>query len=150
MNRLRTNFVIAIIHALVMLILGVVLIAAVAAVEMDVNTELKQASNIDHWGIFILVSGILAILFAAFSIYDAFTLSTLETGKKTPFVAEMIYILGVGKETPRPEVIGKEVVEVTSLRSLESLRSIFGLGHDDSKHWTFAGRKATPLNEPAS
>ena len=150
MNRLSAFFVLAIIQAVLMLVLGVVLIAAFAAVEMDVESELKQAANFDRWGIFILVSGILALLFAAFSVYDAITYSTLKTGKKVPIVAEMIYILGVGKETPRPEVIGEELAEVMSLRSMESMRSIFGLGHDDSKHWTFAGRKATPLKEPAS
>jgi len=148
MNRLTANYVIIIIAAVVMLALGLVLIATYIAVSMDVETELKQAANFDRWGIFILCMGISAIFWCIICVYDAMNYASLRAGKKCAYVAELIYILGLEKEGP-VEVVVQDAAEVASVRSEESARSIFGLGHDDSRHWTFAGRKANPLKEPA-
>ena len=148
MNRLTANYVIIIIEAAVMLSLGLVLLATYTAVSMDVETELKQAANFDRWGTLILCTGGSAIIWGFPCVYDAMTYTSLRAGKKCAYVAELIYILGLEKEGP-VEMVLDDAVEVASVRSEESARSIFGLGHDDSRHWTFAGRKANPLKEPA-
>lgn len=145
MNHLKVIFVLAIILAVMFFIFGIVLIVTFALNMASLETELAQAANFDRWNILIIVTGIFSLLFCGLNIYEVITFMSLKSGRKNSVVAEMIYILGLENEK-RPAADGIEATP--SVVSVDSARSIFGIGHDDFQRWTFAGRKPQPLAEP--
>ena len=128
---------------------GISLLAAFTF-NLSVVSELQQAANFDHWKIFILLAGIVALLTAIVFAIGSFKEFQMYNGSHNSVVAEVIYILGLGLELPRSSGVGSEtppsVLEEESGSS--SMVSIFGFGQDDSDKWTFAGRKPLPRENP--
>jgi predicted membrane channel-forming protein YqfA (hemolysin III family) len=125
--------------AIIFLVMGILLIMAFTF-NLSVVDELQQAANFDNWKMFILFSGIVALLASGVFAFGSWIEFQLYSGSHNSVVPETIYILGVGMELERPACAGKETpATLVEMSRLSSMASIFGFGYDDSFKWTFAG-----------
>eukprot|EP00091_Calanus_sinicus_P020637 TRINITY_DN5757_c0_g1_i1.p1 TRINITY_DN5757_c0_g1~~TRINITY_DN5757_c0_g1_i1.p1 ORF type:complete len:176 (-),score=71.55 TRINITY_DN5757_c0_g1_i1:49-576(-) len=135
--------------AIIFLVMGILLFMSFT-INLSVVEELQQAANFDNWKMFVLFSGIVALLASGVLAFGSWKEFQLYNGRHNSVVAEMIYILGVGMELERPACIGQEPsATLVEISRSSSMVSIFGFGYDDSFKWTFAGRKPLPRDDPA-
>ena len=135
--------------AIIFLVMGILLIMSFTF-NLSVVDELQQAANFDNWKMFVLFSGIVALLASGVFAFGSWKEFQLYSGGHNSVVAETIYILGVGMELERPACTGQEPqATLMEMSRSSSMASIFGFGYDASFKWTFAGRKPLPRDDPA-
>ena len=138
MNHFGVIRIVNLIATIIFAVITGLLIYSYIANDGNMAEELQEASNFDNGKGFILLAGIISFINSLVFAYGAYVVFQLFEKENSTVVAELIYILGVGKIMSRPPVVGEEIKDVSETSSLSS---IYGFGHDDEKNWTFAGRK---------
>lgn len=144
MNHLRLIKALSLVGSLFFLMDAVVLIAAYAVSALTLSKEFIEAANFDNSGPFVVFAGLMALAFAVFSLWVYVKLASLSSETRNAMNAELIYILGIGREMKRDIIPGSP----STASATASTSSILGFGMDDSNRWTFKGRKPTPKSEP--
>ena len=100
--------------AILFLVMGILLIMSFTF-NLSVVHEVQQAANFDNWKMFVLFSGLMALLASGVFAFGSLKEFQMYSGIHNSVVAETIYFLGVGMELERPATIGSEPATATSV-----------------------------------
>jgi hypothetical protein len=104
MQHFKVLFGLLIIGLVLSILVTILLIISFVLNVLYLEPELKAAANFDSWGIIGLLAAIVSAGLAVVCGYGAGALYRFLSCKRNSVVGQMIYILGVAQEVPKPLV----------------------------------------------